>query len=637
MKPNMTKIMKWFSGFLLGLFFVSWVWGESYVDFGKGLLDNKGNWAVSGDASVIDGFKSSDDVADAFYKNPGSIETATFAQMQQDENAKWISNSSVTRDKYRIDGVNDPIFRNQRAIAQSGMDLVNNNYQGCVSLPVNSIATQNYDETCLRSSAYQKQNFYCDKNRVTSCSNPKLGELKELPASAFKVRGVNHSNPLAITSLGNNDFLYGRPGDNYRGQNCSGWTDEITFEIGEPVEFFIEKVRVDDWVRVYLNDEVVFDNVGRKCERKGAFNSDINVNGSMQLEKGVNKLRIEHVVGGKGEIQLWFRLRGFEECQEKYDWKTTCTGGYSPGVGRPKLKERCIKTNSKGECVTFNQMYETLETVKTSSNSVCEKNLRERGCTETKKRCIGTSQNGCEKEEVTFTCQGDEATSEVSLCGETLICPDGNCAEGLGQGVNQSTDDFKKAATMLGVAEELVTGANETMLEIFKGQDKKCKKKPYGINDCCKDSGWGQDLGLAQCGTEEKELGIAREDGRTHFVGQYKQSDGLLSDSTVKVYCTYGSKLTRIIVEQAKVQMGTNYGTAKNPSCAGFTIEELQNLDFGTMDFSEFYADVMAKAENSGKLSSAQAQDMIQESLDRRFASSGNTGGGTGGGSGELQ
>ena len=51
--------------------------------------------------------------------------------------------------------------------------------------------------------------------------------------------------------------------------------------------------------------------------------------------------------------------------------------------------------------------------------------------------------------------------------------------------------------------------------------------------------------------------------------------------------------LARIINEQGRVQVGKSWGSAQGPDCAGFTIAELQSLDFAAMDLSEFYASLV--------------------------------------------
>ena len=57
--------------------------------------------------------------------------------------------------------------------------------------------------------------------------------------------------------------------------------------------------------------------------------------------------------------------------------------------------------------------------------------------------------------------------------------------------------------------------------------------------------------------------------------------------------CCFNSKLARILNEQGRAQLGIGWGGAQNPSCAGFTVAQLQALDFSRMDLTEFYASIV--------------------------------------------
>jgi hypothetical protein len=190
----------------------------------------------------------------------------------------------------------------------------------------------------------------------------------------------------------------------------------------------------------------------------------------------------------------------------------------------------------------------------------------------------------------------DVTNRHVDLCGDILNCPDGNCTEEY-KTQKDATEDFKEAATGLAVAGEIAKQFDFENLSVFKGDGKKCEKDSLGFSNCCKDSGWDSDLGLSSCSTEEKELGVKREQEATHYVGRYCSVGNIFVCYKHKyTYCTYPSKLARIIVEQGSSQMGRDYGTAKDPDCPGFTIDELNALNFNAMDLTEFYEDVTEKA-----------------------------------------
>ena len=55
-------------------------------------------------------------------------------------------------------------------------------------------------------------------------------------------------------------------------------------------------------------------------------------------------------------------------------------------------------------------------------------------------------------------------------------------------------------------------------------------------------------------------------------------------------------KLTRILQEQGRPQIGKTWGTPKKPLCDGFTVDEFARLDLSVMDFAEIYTDFIDAA-----------------------------------------
>ena len=100
---------------------------------------------------------------------------------------------------------------------------------------------------------------------------------------------------------------------------------------------------------------------------------------------------------------------------------------------------------------------------------------------------------------------------------------------------------------------------------------------------------------LQSCEPEEQQLGMHLGANLCHFVGSYcsKKVFGACLE-TKQSYCCYNSKLSKIINEQGKPQIGKGWGSAESPNCGGFTVEEFQRVDFSKLDLSEFTADIMA-------------------------------------------
>ena len=66
--------------------------------------------------------------------------------------------------------------------------------------------------------------------------------------------------------------------------------------------------------------------------------------------------------------------------------------------------------------------------------------------------------------------------------------------------------------------------------------------------------------------------------------------------------CCFNSMLARIVNEQGRVQVGKGWGGAESPDCSGFTVAQLQSLDFAAMDFTEFYASLVPTSPNVATL-----------------------------------
>ena len=115
--------------------------------------------------------------------------------------------------------------------------------------------------------------------------------------------------------------------------------------------------------------------------------------------------------------------------------------------------------------------------------------------------------------------------------------------------------------------------------------------------DCCFSySGLAKELGLSHCNADEIALAEMRENGLCHYVGSY---DGKFCDlwksRDEHVFCCFGTKLARILQENARGQLGLGWDEPKHANCRGLTIDEIAHLDFSKMDFSELYSDYEKK------------------------------------------
>jgi len=237
----------------------------------------------------------------------------------------------------------------------------------------------------------------------------------------------------------------------------------------------------------------------------------------------------------------------------------------------------------------------------------------------------------CWKEQKTYHCNTANTCTSLSACAiqstacktqlagvciehtQTRLCETQQCQDvGLVCGADSfslsgdyydpsatRSSDFTQAAAGLAAVGEAgqdvkdATNINENSEIIFKGDAMSCSIKAAGISNCCKDSGWGSDIGIASCSEEEKALGTAKEDKLTVSLGRYCAEKVLgICIREKKAYCTFGSKLARIVQEAGRAQLNMDFGSAKHPDCRAFSPNELQKIDMSQMDFSDFFEDL---------------------------------------------
>ena len=111
--------------------------------------------------------------------------------------------------------------------------------------------------------------------------------------------------------------------------------------------------------------------------------------------------------------------------------------------------------------------------------------------------------------------------------------------------------------------------------------------------------------GLLSCEDAEQVLAMKRDNRLCHGVGSYCSARLPIIRTcieTTETYCCFNSRLSRIINEQGRAQLGRGWGGAQGPDCSGFALTQLQALDFSRMDLSEFYAEIAPTLPNLGDL-----------------------------------
>ncbi|WP_309091917.1 conjugal transfer protein TraN [Phenylobacterium sp.] len=198
----------------------------------------------------------------------------------------------------------------------------------------------------------------------------------------------------------------------------------------------------------------------------------------------------------------------------------------------------------------------------------------------------------CRAWENVYQCSREVVTEETRNSCQTRVCIGDMCVGTEDEG----SDEMPDALAAL-LAARLAGEDYSKDLTIFKGQPMRCRKAIFGFRNCCKDSGWGVELGLTQCSEEEKTLMQRQEAKATHYVGTYcsqKSFFGVCIEKAMR-YCAFEGTIARIVQEAGRPQVNKSWGTPKEADCSGFTIEEFQQLDLTNVDFSDFADEMMSR------------------------------------------
>ena len=247
--------------------------------------------------------------------------------------------------------------------------------------------------------------------------------------------------------------------------------------------------------------------------------------------------------------------------------------------------------------------------------------------------CLETNADGsCAYEQVTFECDSDPSFN--ANCEPINVCVGEHCAEieeepttsypevavwlnALDRAADENNcdasadvdpDDFSMADcetqqqtlceanntaenTASGIVAPLVCAevdVDPTDLEIFDGEVMNCRMN--NLISCCNKTGFNQ------CSVKEFDLLSYRDAKTTHYLG-WRCTDYFLGVCVLwlQEYCVYKSKFGRVFQEQAHAQTGGQFlPWGSLDRCPSLTIEQLELLDTGAMDFSEVYGDMMA-------------------------------------------
>jgi hypothetical protein len=292
------------------------------------------------------------------------------------------------------------------------------------------------------------------------------------------------------------------------------------------------------------------------------------------------------------------------------------------GVCRYQEKTESQKNETRtiqGEPITRDHFEERL--VYSCSHPVQDTctSLKAMGCHQVNSECDEKIEGRCVAWKQTYRCQSKiRKQPRYQASKDSPFCLTGNCADSSYKANGEMLDALSQLSVLKTVQDDL----RANTVSVFRGEARKCSRHCVNFKDCCgTERGWGTDLHLASCKPAEKELVKLRKDKKCVQVGTYcaeKKAGICIRKKTG--FCCFGSKLSRLIQEQGRRQIGLTWGTPEEPDCRGLKTEELAKLDFSRMNLSELYEDVRKNftTRTADTMPEAMTIERVQENMKRK-------------------
>ncbi|EDG2523818.1 type-F conjugative transfer system mating-pair stabilization protein TraN [Salmonella enterica] len=527
--------------------------------------------------------------------SPGS------AALNSSEAGKTITESILNTPANNKPSLDAPFISEGLDMQAKAETITGGGFNGCVDQPASF--TEITTHQCLRDTKIEQ---YCTRTATIVGDWKETTEVKTYTLTAFNFSrsgkqivfsvaapeaGIIHSASLNVTT------------QNYL------WNSRASF--------------MNTTFNLTWNDTIALGGATGMVLTKGQTLSGTSCSGNGSCTGSLDDLIFNQFVGGSSRFTLTLVMQvKSREWVPRVEWSESCPFSKSEGA---MTGSQCVEPGGTRTVVVEGKTYSIHQDcwkwqdtylTQTETEGTCGEYMKDSACTVTRSQCADTVDGFCVSQQVTYSCERKK-TGSGQICGGEFFCTDGSCAQGQ-TGTSNMFGQAVSALAAVAAAGEDVAELNGENVRAFTGEAKSCKKMAAGFNNCCKDSGWGQDVGLSSCSSDEKALGKAKEKKLTVYVGEYcsKKVLGVCLEKK-RGYCQFDSKLARIVQEQGRRdQLGVGFGSGKSPDCRGITVDELQRLDFGVMNFSDFYSDLDAGSdipEDQALLK--KAQDIIAEKM----------------------
>lgn len=251
-------------------------------------------------------------------------------------------------------------------------------------------------------------------------------------------------------------------------------------------------------------------------------------------------------------------------------------------------------------------------------SSDCDVFEADASCSLISSECYLQNPDGeCGAYENTFRCGSESPGGIDASCEAVNVCVGDVC-----QSIpNEQNDDIPTALVGIELlntmaedsyhnfdADDLLNDPDSIAanLQYFASRRRQCRIGILATLNCCRDSGWA--LGtIAQCNADEIELYASQEAGAAVYLSTYCSNEVLfICAQRSRRYCIFNSRLAKIVSVQGQEQL---YGEF---DCRSMTQEELEQIDFGQIDFSEAFGDLYSTV---GDIGSTDLSSIVQDNI----------------------
>ncbi|CAH5765023.1 type-F conjugative transfer system mating-pair stabilization protein TraN [Escherichia coli] len=510
---------------------------------------------------------------DGGLKNNGTTEWAT------SETGKTITESFMNKPK-DILSPDAPFIQTGRDVESRADSIVGNTGQQCSAQQINRSEFTNY--TCERDTMVEE---YCTRTASITGNWNDTSTVKTFVISHEQFRFWREGKRIAVS--------FRVPESGTVQQAMLGITTQDPL-LNTQITFMNTTVNVTWTASVPLNAAGMVLKAGEEVKGSGC-----SANGTCLGT--VDDIVFGYLTSGRTRWTLTLVMQVKDrEWIPRVEWVESCPFNKADGVlkGTECSEPGGTKTgvmegkpwSLTASCWAYRDKYVT----QSADNGTCKTYTDNPACTLASRQCAFYSDEGtCLHEYATYSCES-KTSGKVMVCGGDVFCLDGECDKAQ-SGKNSDFGAAVSQLAALAAAGKDVAALNGVDVRAFTGEAKFCRKAAAGFSNCCKDGGWGQDVGLAKCNSEEKALGKAKEDKLTVSVGEFcsKKVLGVCLQKK-RSYCQFDSKLAQIVQQQGRNgQLRIGFGSSKHPDCRGITVDELQRIKFDQLDFTNFYEDLM--------------------------------------------